>query len=150
MKKIILILFLGVLSFTTYAQKPPKGEGQNKGQKPPKSQDGPNVMGIKIAFITRHLALTTDEAQKFWPIYYDYSDKVRALRSESKDDELAFEEKLLNERKKFKVEMRKILGSDERANKALSVDRDFNNVLKKELEDRRMKREMNKENKENK
>ena len=147
MKKIILLLFLAVLSFSTYAQKPPKGEGPGQGQKPTKPQDGPNVMGLKIAFITRHLSLSTDEAQKFWPVYYDYSDKVRALRNESKDDELAFEEKLLNERKKFKVEMKKILGTDERANKALSVDREFNNVLKKELEQRRMKREMNKENK---
>lgn len=147
MKKIILLLFLAVLSFSTYAQKPPKGEGQGQGQKPPKPQDGPDVMGLKIAFITRYLSLSTDEAQKFWPIYYDYSDKVRALRRESKEDELVFEEKLLNERKKFKVEMKKILGTDERANKALSVDREFNNVLKKELEQRRMKREMNKENK---
>ncbi|MCX6204692.1 MAG: hypothetical protein NTZ19_00380 [Bacteroidetes bacterium] len=147
MKKIILLLFLAVLSFSTYAQKPPKGEGQGQGQKLPKPQDGPNIMGLKIAFITRHLSLSTDEAQKFWPVYYDYSDKVRALRNESKEDELAFEEKLLNERKKFKVEMKKILGTDERANKALSVDREFNNVLKKELENRRMKREMNKENK---
>lgn len=147
MKKIILLLFLAVLSFSTYAQKPPKGEGQGQGQKPPKPQDGPNIMGLKIAFITRYLSLSTDEAQKFWPIYYDYSDKVRALRRESKEDELVFEEKLLNERKKFKVEMKKILGTDERANKALSVDREFNNVLKKELEQRRMKREMNKENK---
>ena len=147
MKKIVLILVLVVLSFTTYAQKQPKGEGPNQGQKPPKPQDGPNVMGLKIAFITRHLSLTSDEAQKFWPIYYDYSDKVKVLRNESKDDELAFEEKLLNERKKFKVDMKKILGTDERANKALSVDREFNNVLKKELEERRAMREKNKENK---
>ena len=104
MKKIVLLLLLAVLSFTTYAQKQPKGDANNPGQKPPKGQDGPNIMGLKIAFITRYLSLTTDEAQKFWPVYYDYSDKVRALRNESKEDELAFEEKLLNERKKFKAE----------------------------------------------
>jgi hypothetical protein len=147
MKKIVLLLVLAVLSFTTYAQKMPKGDATNQAQKPPKLQDGPNIMGLKIAFITRYLSLTTDEAQKFWPVYYDYSDKVRALRNESKEDELVFEEKLLNERKRFKVDMKKILGTDERANKSLSVDKEFNNVIKKELEERRLMREKNKENK---
>lgn len=147
MKKIIFILCLTVFALNANAQKQLKADGANQGQKPPKPQDGPNIQGLKIAFITRHLALTTDEAQKFWPVYYDYSDKVRALRTESKDDELAFEEKLLNERKKFKVEMKKILGTEERANKSLSLDREFNNVLKKELEERRLMREKNKENK---
>jgi hypothetical protein len=150
MKKIIFLLFLAVFALTANAQKQLKADGVNQGQKTPKPQDGPNIQGLKIAFITRHLALTTDEAQKFWPVYYDYSDKVRALRNESKEDELAFEEKLLNERKKFKVEMKKILGTEERANKSLSLDREFNNVLKKELEERRLMREKIKENKENK
>ncbi len=150
MKKNLLIVLLALLSITSYAQKPPKADGPNQGQRPPKPEDRPNVMGLKIAFITRNLMLSTEEAQKFWPVYYDYSDKVRTLRTESKDDELAFEEKLLAERKKFKVEMKKILGTDERANKALSVDREFNNVLKKELQERRAQREKNKETKENK
>lgn len=147
MKKILFILCLALFAITVDAQKQPKADAANQGQKPPKPQDGPNIQGLKIAFITRHLALTTDEAQKFWPIYYDYSDKVRALRNESKDDELVFEEKLLNERKRFKAEMKKILGTEDRANKSLSLDREFNNVLKKELEERRLMREKNKENK---
>ena len=148
MKKTVFIVLLGMLSLTSFAQKQPRPEGPNQGQRPPRPEDRPNIMGLKIAFITRHLALTTDEAQKFWPVYYDYTDKVKSLRTESKDDELAFEEKLLAERKKFKVDMKKILGTDERANKALSVDREFNNALKKELEQRRQMREKN--NKENK
>lgn len=147
MKKIAFAFFLTFICIGVNAQKQPKGEGINQGQRPPKPQDGPNILGLKIAFITRYLNLSTDEAQKFWPVYYDYSDNVRALRNESSVDEIAFEEKLLNERKKFKVEMKKILVTDERANKALSVDKEFNNVLKKELEERRAQREKNKENK---
>lgn len=130
------------------AQKQPKVDGVNQGQRPMKQQENrPNIMGLKIAFVTRYLNLSTDEAQKFWPVYYDYSDNVRMLRNEPATDELLFEEKLLAERKKFKTEMKKILGTDERANKALSLDKEFNNVLKKELEDRRAQREKNKENK---
>ena len=92
-----------------YAQKQPRVDGPNQGQRPPKPQDGPNILGLKIAFISRYLNLSTDEAQKFWPVYYDYSDNVRTLRNESTTDEILFEEKLLNERKKFKVDMKKIL-----------------------------------------
>ncbi len=99
--------------------------------------DRPNIQGLKIAFITKQLSLNSEEAQKFWPVYYDFSDKARRIRQEEKDDEIAFEEKMLTERKKFKVEMKKILVADDRVNKSLTLDRDFNNVIKKELEARR-------------
>ncbi|HQR92490.1 MAG: hypothetical protein B7Y15_02205 [Bacteroidetes bacterium 24-39-8] len=99
--------------------------------------DRPNIQGLKIAFITKQLSLSSEEAQKFWPVYYDFSDKARKIRQEEKADEIAFEEKMLAERKKFKVEMKKILGADDRVNKSLTLDRDFNNVIKKELEARR-------------
>lgn len=102
--------------------------------------DKPNIQGLKIAFITKQLSLNSEEAQKFWPVYYDFSDKARKIRQEQKDDEIAFEEKMLAERKKFKAEMKKILGADDRVNKSLTLDRDFNNAIKKELENRRDQR----------
>jgi hypothetical protein len=99
--------------------------------------DRPNIQGLKIAFITKQISLNSEEAQKFWPVYYDFNNKARKIRQEEKDDEIAFEEKMLAERKKFKVEMKKILGADDRVNKSLTLDRDFNNIIKKELEGRR-------------
>ncbi|MBY0482216.1 MAG: hypothetical protein K2Q21_12725 [Chitinophagaceae bacterium] len=126
MQKILLYLTFSVLlSVGAFAQTPP-----------PAAPEGPNLQGIKIAFITRHLSLTTEEAQKFWPLYFDYGDKIRTLRKDQDMDELAFDEKMLEEKKKIKVELKKILGSESRANKALGVEREFNKVLKKELEDR--------------
>ncbi|SJZ80625.1 hypothetical protein [Sediminibacterium ginsengisoli] len=98
---------------------------------------GANVQGLKIAFVTRQLDLNSDEAQKFWPVYYDYSDELKDLRKTEKTvDVLVFEEKVLNLRKKYKAEFKKILGTEERANKALTIDRDFNAVVKKELAQR--------------
>ena len=124
MKKILIYLTFSVLLFI-------KASAQN-----PPVPEAPNLQGVKIAFITKELSLTTDEAQKFWPLYFGFSDKVKLLRKEQNVDELAFEEKLLEERKKLKVELKKVFGSENRANKALGVEREFNKVLKKELEDR--------------
>jgi hypothetical protein len=103
--------------------------------------EAPILQGIKIAFITKQLALTTEEAQKFWPLYNDFSDKAKNLRKGQDVDELAYEEKMLEERKKLKVDLTKVLGSENRANKALGVDREFNRVLKKELDNRRALRQ---------
>lgn len=98
-----------------------------------------NIVGLKMAFVTKQLALTNEEAQKFWPVYYSYTAELRKSRQAKKDDVLAMEEDVLNVRKKYKTEFKKILTGDDRVNKALTVDRDFANVVKKELLDRRVK-----------
>jgi len=121
---LLYFTFLMMLQFGAAAQNQPAPEA-------------PILQGIKIAFITKQLSLTSEEAQKFWPLYNDFSDKAKNLRKGQDIDELAFEEKLLEERKKLKVEFTKVLGSENRANKALGIDREFNRVLKKELDNRR-------------
>lgn len=96
-----------------------------------------NLQGLKLAFITRQLSLTNDEAQKFWPVYYSYLAELRDAREGTKkDDVLQQEENVLNVRKKYRSEFKKVLGSDDRVNKTLTIDRDFNNVIKQELQDR--------------
>jgi hypothetical protein len=106
---------------------------------------GSNIHALKVGFVTRRLALTSDEAQKFWPVYNEYVKELRKARIEEKEDVLLFEERALNIRKKYKGEFKKILTSEDRLNKALTVDRDFNNVLKKELQRRAQMRGMRKE-----
>jgi Spy/CpxP family protein refolding chaperone len=94
------------------------------------------IIGLKKAFVTKQLALTNEEAQKFWPIYYSYSGELRKTRQGKKGDVLEMEENTLNVRKKYKTEFKKILNSDERVNKALTVDRDFRNAVIKEIQQR--------------
>lgn len=36
----------------------------------------------KVAYLTAELDLSTEQAQKFWPVYNEYSKKKRALREE--------------------------------------------------------------------
>jgi hypothetical protein len=38
------------------------------------------IKSLKIAFISQKLALTSEEAEKFWPVYNKYDDKIMALK----------------------------------------------------------------------
>ena len=40
------------------------------------------VKSLKVAFITNELALTSDEAAKFWPLYNAFDDKQKELRKQ--------------------------------------------------------------------
>jgi hypothetical protein len=67
LKKIFPILML-FISFTFYAQ------GERMREK--KEQ----IKALKVAFLTTELNLTTNEAEKFWPIYNTFDDKQFELR----------------------------------------------------------------------
>lgn len=126
MKKTLYLIFCSFsICFAALAQPP-----QDSSRIPP------NLQGLKVAFVTKQLSLTNDEAQKFWPVYYSYSSELRMARKGQKEDVLAMEENMLNIRKKYKTEFKKILITDDRVNKALTVDRDFINVVKNELQQR--------------
>jgi hypothetical protein len=95
-----------------------------------------NLQGLKIAYMTKGLALTTDEAQRFWPVYYNFNDELNAAKREKKDDIIATDEKILIIKKRYLVEFKKVLGTDERANKVFLCEREFGNFIKKEIENR--------------
>lgn len=54
---------------------------QGAGDKPTPS-GAERVKALKVAYITKALNLTSEEAEKFWPIYNEYSDKRDAVRAE--------------------------------------------------------------------
>ena len=107
-------------------------------QPPGERMPGPreNIEVLKVAYFTKHLSLTTEEAEKFWPLYNSHSAEVRKAKQDNKEDIIAFEEAVLNIRKRYRVELKKVLVSDERVNKALVAEREFMNVVRKELQDR--------------
>lgn len=41
---------------------------------------GDRVEQLRVAFINRKLELSTEEAEKFWPVYNEYNDKIKAIR----------------------------------------------------------------------
>ncbi len=69
MKKNTLILItLFFMSFYVNAQK--TSNKQNRGEK---------IKALKIAFITEELNLTSNEAEKFWPVYNKYDEILHRL-----------------------------------------------------------------------
>lgn len=41
---------------------------------------GDKVEQLRVAFITKKVELTEAEAEKFWPVYNEYNDKIKAIR----------------------------------------------------------------------
>ncbi len=100
-------------------------------------QDSDKIEAVRTAYITNQLNLTTGEAQKFWPIYNRYFGEVKKAQQDSPDDIVAFQEKLVNIRKKYKADFKDVLGSDERVNKVYTAEAKFITLLKNELRNRR-------------
>lgn len=90
MKKSLLILSLLIgTSVAALAQpeNPPPPHPGKKGQPGrPHQPRKEKVEAMKIGFITNHLNLTPEEAQKFWPVYNEYSAKHEDLRKSRKSE----------------------------------------------------------------
>ena len=132
MKRIILLLLLyaGIV-FSANAQDEQREAGR--------------LQAYKIAFLTKKLNLTPEEAQRFWPIYNKYEDELRAARIEhrqNKATEIATEEKILNIRKKYNDEFSKALSS-EKVDRLFKSEREFGNIVQKEMLDLKFQRNNN-------
>jgi Skp family chaperone for outer membrane proteins len=97
------------------------------------------IEAIKIAYITRELDLSPEESQKFWPLYNNYFEELKKARQENANDEIAFEEKSLTIRKKYRSDFGKVLGNDQRVNKIFMVERRYQDILRNELMNRQKK-----------
>lgn len=69
----LLVTFMLISGFAN-AQPPGKDRADRKEK----------IEQLKIAFITKELELTTDEAEKFWPIYNEMSDKLHENKKEER------------------------------------------------------------------
>lgn len=105
------------------------------------SQDNPNtenkLQSLEIAYLTKELNLSPEEAQKFWPVYNQYSAEMKGtIRSKQNDaDVLDKQQKLLDIRKKYRGEFLKVLPA-ERVNQLFTSEVKFREMVRKELQDR--------------
>ena len=75
MKLLLTIFSVLMLVFSGVAQK-----GNKKGH--PKKEE---IQAQKVAFMSSQLALTKEEAEKFWPVYNAYESEMRDIHKEHRD-----------------------------------------------------------------
>lgn len=129
MKKLYMILLLGCFTVAVKAQDAEPDLSDKKQQ---------DIEALKVAFVSRELELTPDEAQKFWPVYNQYSKELNGL-VKGNDDILDRDEKVLNLRKRYKDQFTKILGP-QRMNRMYGAEGRFRKLLIKALQRQQMKR----------
>src|SRR5690606_14485158 len=120
----------------------------------------------KIAFITKELNLSPEEAEKFFPIYNQYRDEVSKLRQEKRSrrpqpstylqsqsqrrtlqpngfnssrDVLAFDAKELELKRSYRNRFTNVIGAA-RASQFFAVEEEFRDYLMRELQQRRRSR----------
>lgn len=130
MKKIYLILiFAGITGFASAQEEQPSEK---------KQQD---IEALKIAFISKELELTPDEAQKFWPVYNQYSKELKStIRNDG--DVLDRDEKVLNLRKRYRDQFSKVLGP-ERMNRIFVSEGKFHQLLIKSMRNQNQRNRAN-------
>jgi hypothetical protein len=94
---------------------------------------------LRVAYITKQLQLSPEEAQKFWPVYNNYQQDQRKLMKEHKDKngtELELEEKLLNLRKRYRNDFTRTI-SEEKFDRLMKAERNWGEMVRKEMQRRR-------------
>src|SRR5690606_29439918 len=107
----------------------------------------------KTAYITKELNLTPSEAQRFFPVYNQYSKKMWALKSEKngrsssapkgvnsfngsqRRDVLSYDARELEVKKEYRKQFSEIIGSS-RAIQFFQIEQNFRELLYKELQRR--------------
>jgi Spy/CpxP family protein refolding chaperone len=73
LQKYILLVLISLTTSLGFTQPPGGGPSEKKREQ---------IHAQKIAFISTQLNLTTEEAQKFWPIYNQYEAEIEKIRKE--------------------------------------------------------------------
>ena len=125
----ILTLFL-VIPFSVFAQ---TEEGEN-------ITDRKKIQAMEVAYITKELNLSPEEAQKFWPVFNKYREDVKGvLTNKTITDQLEKQQQVLDLRKKYRTEFTRIL-AQERANKVFTSEDQFRQMVRREFQKRQMER----------
>jgi hypothetical protein len=138
MKKIftLTVLLISITGFVFAQEQQPDPKQEEK------------IQALEIAFISRKLDLTPDEAQKFWPIYNEYKKEVRqvTMNERNNPDEIVREQKILDVRKKYSGRFVGVIGQP-RMNKFFQAEREFRGVLLNQLKNRPNKPMLQRRNK---
>jgi hypothetical protein len=94
------------------------------------------IQAMEMAFITKELNLSPNEAQKFWPVFNQYRNELKSVVTEKKmGDHLEKQQKTLDIRKKYRDDFSKVI-SQERANKVFETEGEFKSLVRREFQKR--------------
>jgi hypothetical protein len=130
MKRFLLFAFLFMAGFTIQAQ------------------NGNRLEALKIAYITNKLNLSPEEAQKFWPIYNQYSLELKVARLKAinnKSSEIELDENLLNIRKKYSTQFSQVLPPP-KVDAFFRSEKEFGHFVEKEMERRQLRQQLKQQN----
>ncbi len=130
MKRFLLFTFLFMAGFTVQAQ------------------NGNRLEALKIAYITNKLNLSPEEAQKFWPIYNQYSLELKVARLKAinnKSSEIELDENLLNIRKKYSTQFSQVLPPP-KVDAFFRSEKEFGHFVEKEMERRQLRQQLKQQN----
>ncbi len=131
MKKIILYISFVFAIFSAAAQTEVGGMEQN-----PKREE--KIKALYVAYISQQLSLTSDEAQKFWPVHAQYEAELKNI-NQGNTGELDRQQAVLNVKKKYQGNFNRILGT-ERSNNFYRQDAEFRKKLVERLKQMRQQR----------
>lgn len=142
MKKIYALFILIALSLFFH---PPASQAQKGGDTEIKDR----IRAAEIAYLAQKLDLTPDEAQKFWPLYNQYTKEVEILIAERRKrnktpqqdrqpadaNELGYERRMLDIKTHYSQEFQKVL-PPAKAGNVFRSEREFRNQLIRTMKDR--------------
>jgi len=146
MKGVLTILFAVFLIPAVWAQDEVPPAAEEKGARE-------RIDAARAAYITERLGLTTEEAEKFWPIYREFADKRSGLRREyldakkgGKDDSelldlgLKLKQQEVDLEKDYSQRLLKII-SAQKLMELRGAERDFNRLILQQIQQRQMQQE---------
>ena len=157
MKKIIL--FLPLLFCLTWMTVPAQRPGPPPRDRVMDREDRKEqIESMKIAFITKKLDLTPDEAKRFWPVYNQYTDELQGLRKDRRernrdaredfdklgdkeveklvDDEIVFRQQEIDVIKKYHAQFKSVLPIKKVA-RLYRAEEEFKRELLERIRDRK-------------
>jgi hypothetical protein len=108
------------------------------------AQNGTRLEALKIAYITKRLDLSPEEAQKFWPIYNQYAEELKRTRQDAirnSRSEIELDEALLNVRKKYSALFSQAL-SPQKIDIFFKSEKEFGHYVQEEIRNRQLKKQM--------
>lgn len=129
MKAIFTLVVVLILGFVSQAQ-------SVKPDRDSRATEIKKIQAMEMAFITKELNLSPDEAQKFWPVFNQYRNDLKGMAGERKvGDHLEKQQKMLDIRKKYREDFTKVM-SHERANKVFGAEEEFKSLVRREFQKR--------------